>query len=64
MLYTSEILHMLASSRQFVSRLGIKKLILVIDGSWNDGHIGTRSKAGWDQILCPDEMDKRAKAIV
>ncbi|MEW8288269.1 MAG: hypothetical protein AB2697_20005 [Candidatus Thiodiazotropha endolucinida] len=50
--------------KQFVARAGIKKMILVVDGTWRQSDIEALYRAGWDEIFYPDEMDKLAKAIV
>lgn len=53
-----------AKSKSFVPRAGVKKLCLVVDGTWTQEDLDTLVRAGWDEIFYPDEMDKLAKAIV
>jgi hypothetical protein len=50
--------------KQFTPRPGIKKLILVVDGTWRQEDLNALASAGWDEIFYPDEMEKLAKAIV
>jgi hypothetical protein len=51
-------------SEEFIPRPGIKKLILLLDGTWRQGDLDTLIRAGWDEIFYPDEIDELAKAIV
>jgi hypothetical protein len=46
--------------------LGLRKvkLILMADGCFTNRDLAMLTKAGWDEIFYPDEMDKLAKAIV
>jgi hypothetical protein len=53
-----------SKTNTFIPRPGIKKLILVLDGTWKQGDLDALVRAGWDEIFYPDEMDKLAKAIV
>jgi hypothetical protein len=53
-----------AKSKQFIPRPGIKKLILVVDGTWTQENLNALARSGWDEIFYPDEMDKLAKTIV
>jgi len=53
-----------AKNKKFIPRPGVKKLILVIDGTWRQADLDALVRAGWDEIFYPDEMDKLAKAIV
>jgi hypothetical protein len=50
--------------KAFVRRPGIKKMILVLDGTWKQADLNALLRAGWDEIYYPDEMDQLAKAIV
>jgi hypothetical protein len=50
--------------KAFVPRPGVKKIILVIDGTWRQTDLNSLLRAGWDEIYYPDEMDQLAKAIV
>lgn len=52
------------SAKEFVQRPGVKKLCLVVDGSWTQSDLDTLALAGWDEIFYPDEMAKLVKAIV
>lgn len=51
-------------SRQFEPRDGVKKLILLLDGTWRQKDLDALIKAGWDEIYYPDEIDKLKAAIV
>ena len=53
-----------SQTRRFISRKGVKKLILVVDGTWRQEELQTLASAGWDEIYYPDEMDRLIKAIV
>lgn len=53
-----------STASRFVPRAGIKKLILVVDGTWTQSDLDALARAGWDEILYPDQMDKLTKAIV
>ncbi|MFZ5591625.1 MAG: hypothetical protein ACOY81_07460 [Bacillota bacterium] len=53
-----------ADAKQFRPRPGVKKLILVVDGTWRQDDLDALVRAGWDEIFYPDEMDKLVKAIV
>ena len=48
----------------FVPRAGVKKMVLVLDGSWEQGDINALLQAGWDDIFFPDEIDRLMNAIV
>jgi hypothetical protein len=48
----------------FTKRSNVKKLILLLDGTWRGPDLEVLQRAGWDEIFYPDEMDKLAKAIV
>lgn len=50
--------------KRFIPRPGVKKLILVVDGTWRQDDLDALVAAGWDEIYYPDEMDKLAAAIV
>jgi hypothetical protein len=51
-------------TNKFIDRPGVKKLILVLDGTWRQDDLDALCRAGWDEIFYPDEIDKLAKAIV
>lgn len=53
-----------AKNKKFTPRPGVKKLVLVIDGTWRQSDLDALARSGWDEIFYPDEMDKLAKAIV
>jgi len=53
-----------ANAEKFIPRPGVKKLILVLDGTWRQSDLDALVRSGWDEIYYPDEMDKLAKAIV
>jgi hypothetical protein len=53
-----------AKDKTFIPRPGVKKLILVVDGTWRQSDLNALVRSGWDEIFYPDEMDKLAKAIV
>lgn len=53
-----------AKAKRFIPRPGVKKLILVVDGTWRQSDLDALVRSGWDEIYYPDEMDKLAKAIV
>jgi hypothetical protein len=50
--------------RGFTKRHNVKKLILLLDGTWRGSDLEVLQRAGWDEMFYPDEMDKLAKAIV
>ena len=52
-----------ASKACFVARPGVKKLVLIVDGTWTQDDLDALAKAGWDEILYPDQMDKLEKAL-
>ena len=53
-----------AKGKKFIPRPGVKKLVLVVDGTWRREDLLALARAGWDEIFYPDEMDKLATAIV
>lgn len=53
-----------SKANTFIQRPGIKKLCLVVDGTWTQSDLDTLALAGWDEIFYPDEMTKLAAAIV
>lgn len=50
--------------KKFMPRHGVRKLILIVDGTWTQSNLDALARAGWDEILYPDEIDRLAKAIV
>jgi hypothetical protein len=53
-----------AKAKKFIPRPGVKKLILVVDGTWKQSDLDALVRSGWDEIYYPDEMDKLVSAIV
>lgn len=53
-----------AKAKKFIPRPGVKKLILVLDGTWRQSDLDALVRSGWDQIFYPDQMDELARAIV
>ena len=53
-----------ADEGMFVTRPGVKKLILLLDGTWQQQHLDAMIKAGWDEIYYPEEIDKLKAAII
>ena len=53
-----------ATARAFRSRAGVKKLVLVVDGTWRQEDLDALARSGWDAIFYPDEVAKLAAAIV
>lgn len=53
-----------AEAKKFKPRPGVKKLILVVDGTWRQDDLNALVSAGWDEVFYPDEMDKLKKAII
>jgi hypothetical protein len=51
------------SRRSFEPREGVDRLLLVVDGTWNQEDLDALSRAGWD-IFYPDEMGELLKAVV
>lgn len=47
----------------FSQRSEVKRLILVIDGTFNDLDLKVLSEAGWDEIYYPDEMNELTTSI-
>ena len=52
------------NGKGFVRRPSVRKMILVVDGTWKQADLAALLRAGWDEIFYPDEMDQLAKAIV
>jgi hypothetical protein len=51
-------------ARRYSVSSKFQKAILVIDGDFQRQDLMSLTRAGWDEIFYPDEMDKLAKAIV
>jgi hypothetical protein len=51
-------------TRKFASRPGIEKLVLLLDGTWDDKDLASLVSAGWDEVFYPDQIDELARAIV
>jgi len=45
-------------SSTFAPRRGIKKLILIVDGTWSQEDLRALAKSGWDDILYPDQLEE------
>jgi len=52
------------SRKKFIPRPGVKKLILVVDGTWRQKDLNALARAGWDEIFYPDEMAKLKKSVI
>ena len=50
--------------KKFVPRSGVKKLILLLDGTWSQKDLNALVNAGWDEIYYPDELDNLKSAII
>lgn len=48
---------------KYVQRPGVSKLMLVIDGTWRQSDLAALSRAGWDRIFYPDELDQLIDSI-
>jgi hypothetical protein len=53
-----------SKSNAFIPRRGVSKLILIVDGTWRQEDLDALIRAGWDEIVYPDEMDKVVTSIV
>ncbi|MGZ0710100.1 hypothetical protein ACWPKO_17355 [Coraliomargarita sp. W4R53] len=53
-----------ATAKKFIPRPGVKKLILLVDGTWRQSDLDALVRSGWDEIFYPDQMAELAKAIV
>lgn len=51
------------TSTGFMERPEAKRLLLVVDGTFNDTDIRVLSESGWDNIFYPDEMEKLVMTI-
>ncbi len=49
---------------KFIPRPKVKKLVLLLDGTWQQQHVDALINAGWDEIYYPDEIEKLKAAIV
>ena len=52
------------NTMRYVPRPGIRKLVLLIDGTWRQADLDALSRAGWDEIFYPDELHRMLEAIV
>lgn len=52
------------SSSRFAIRRDVKRLVLVVDGTFTSDDLRALQRIGWDEMFYPDEMDKLVKAIV
>ena len=51
-------------AKRFVPRSNVKKMILLLDGTWRQKDLNALIDSGWDEIYYPDEIDKLKAAIV
>lgn len=51
-------------NKQFITRPGVEKIILLLDGTWTQKDLNALVNAGWDEVFYPDEIDKLKAAIV
>lgn len=49
--------------KKFSKRVGVEKLILIVDGDFKEKHFASLLEAGWDEIYYPDELDKLAESL-
>jgi hypothetical protein len=42
----------------YVPRPGVTHLVLVIDGTWTQSDVDALARAGWDEVLYFDELDR------
>jgi hypothetical protein len=52
------------SIQEFVPRPGVRKLILLVDGTWREGDLDALARAGWGVITHPNEIARRVEAVV
>jgi len=52
------------TKKAFIERPGVKKLILVVDGTWSQSDLDALVRSGWDEIFYPDEIYKLKSTIV
>ena len=45
------------STSTFTRRQGVKQLVLIVDGTFNDADLKILIEAGWDRIIYPDEIE-------
>ena len=50
--------------QEFVPRPGVRKLILLVDGTWREGDLDALARAGWGVITHPNEIAKLVEAVV
>lgn len=53
-----------ASAKKFKPRPGVKKLVLLLDGTWTQKDLNALVAAGWDEIYYPDEIDKLKASVL
>lgn len=51
-------------AKSFITRPGIAKLVLIVDGTWRQDDLNALIRAGWDEIYYLDELDQVTKSIV
>jgi hypothetical protein len=52
-----------SQTRTFEARAGVRRLLLVVDGSWSDDDLAGLVRAGWDGVFYPDEMPKLVATV-
>lgn len=50
-------------TKRFSQRIGIRQLALIVDGDFNETHLTTLQRAGWDRIVYPDEIADLVKEL-
>ena len=53
-----------STKKEFVTRVGVKRLILIVDGTWRQSDLAALVSAGWDTVLYPDNLNSLASEIV
>lgn len=53
-----------AAAKKFKPRPGVKKLVLLLDGTWTQKDLNALVAAGWDEIYYPDEIDKLKASVL
>ena len=50
--------------QEFVPRPGVRKLILLVDGTWREDDLDALARAGWGVITHPNEIARLVEAAV
>lgn len=53
-----------SQDKQFIPRLDVKKLMLVLDGNWREEDFSSLVKAGWDNIFYPNQIQQLLLEII